>query len=353
MEKGNTLPFPYEFEDLKAEEKEYLEKMYKFSDYPSELSRVGPKGYVLLKSYKKDAANIYNMPLRPTDVFVASYQRSGTTWTQELVWLLSNDLDYKTAAAIPLTERYPFLDLFMFAEINHLDALFKPTDTTIDLPKIEAVFEIFGQPATRILEAMPVSTPRFIKTHLPMSLLKPSLLDTAKMVYVARDPRDVVVSYYHHSKLFMIISRFEGTFKEFWNLFYKDLCIFCPIFEHVKEAWEKRNHPNMLFLFYEDLSKDLNASISRVADFLGKKITQEESVRLYEHLSFDNFKNNKSVNFEDMREIGLLAPTESFVRKGKTGGWRDYFDEEMTQQAEQWIADNLRNTDLRYPHMNN
>ncbi|CAB3260901.1 unnamed protein product, partial [Arctia plantaginis] len=39
-----------------------------------------------------------------------------TTWTQELVWLLSNDLDYKTAAAIPLTERYPFLDLFMFAE---------------------------------------------------------------------------------------------------------------------------------------------------------------------------------------------------------------------------------------------
>lgn len=35
---------------------------------------------------------------------------------------------------------------------------------------------------------------------------------------------------------------------------------------------------------------------------------------------------------------------------GKAGGWRDYFDEEMTQQAEQWITENLRDTDLRFPH---
>lgn len=26
-----------------------------------------------------------------------------------------------------------------------------------------------------------------------------------------------------------------------------------PFFEHVLEAWEKRSHPNMLFLFYEDM----------------------------------------------------------------------------------------------------
>ncbi|CAB3255260.1 unnamed protein product, partial [Arctia plantaginis] len=129
--------------------------------------------------------------------------------------------------------------------------------------------------------------------------------------------------------------------------------IFCPIFEHVKEAWEKRNHPNMLFLFYEELSKDLPGSIQRVATFLGKQLSQEESDRLCEHLSFENFKNNKSINYEELRELGLLAPDQSFVRKGKSGGWRDYFDEEMTQQAEQWIADNLRDTDLRYPHSSN
>lgn len=34
----------------------------------------------------------------------------GTTWTQELVWMVANDLDYATSDAIPLTERYPFLE---------------------------------------------------------------------------------------------------------------------------------------------------------------------------------------------------------------------------------------------------
>lgn len=33
------------------------------------------------------------------------------------------------------------------------------------------------------------------------------------------------------------------------------LGLFCPIFEHVKEAWEIRHHPNMLFMFYEEFSK--------------------------------------------------------------------------------------------------
>ena len=31
--------------------------------------------------------------------------------------------------------------------------------------------------------------------------------------------------------------------------------MFAPYFTHVLEAWSQRNHPNMLFLFYEDLKK--------------------------------------------------------------------------------------------------
>lgn len=30
---------------------------------------------------------------------------------------------------------------------------------------------------------------------------------------------------------------------------------YAPFFDMCKEAWEKRNHPNMLFLFYEELLK--------------------------------------------------------------------------------------------------
>lgn len=65
-------------------------------------------------------------------------------------------------------------------------------------------------------------SPRFLKSHLPLSMLSPRLLDTCKVVYVARDPRDVAVSFYHHSDLMKMLK--EGSdFKTYWNLFIKDL----------------------------------------------------------------------------------------------------------------------------------
>ncbi|XP_075992915.1 sulfotransferase 1C4-like [Anticarsia gemmatalis] len=299
----------------------------------------------------KDAANIYNMPLRSTDVFVGSYQRSGTTWVQELVWLLANDLDYATATNVPLQRRYRFLEMFMMVELDQIDEFIECVyGPDADVKTLKPFLTQTGTPTSGMIAAMPESKPRFIKTHLPMSLLNPKLLDTAKMVYVARDPRDVAVSSFHFAKFFKIM-HFPGGFKELWSLFQKGLFILCPIFEHVKDAWALRNQPNMLFLFYEDLSKDLPASIRKVADFLGKSLNQEQMDRLCDHLSIENFKKNKSINNEGLREYGILDSDETFIRKGKAGGWRDYFDEEMTQQAEQWIANNLRDTDLRYPSM--
>lgn len=77
-------------------------------------------------------------------------------------------------------------------------------------------------PGTETLKTMP--DPRFIKTHLPMSLLPPKLLDKTKMVYVARDPRDVVVSSYHHSVLLRKPFGFKCDFKQFWKTYREDLC---------------------------------------------------------------------------------------------------------------------------------
>ncbi|KAJ8722516.1 hypothetical protein PYW07_003696 [Mythimna separata] len=350
---GKELPFPYEFEELKPEEEELI-KTTVYPTMPVPYVRLGPKGYIVFKPYMKEAANIYNMPLRPTDVFVASYQRSGTTWTQELVWLIANDLNYEQAAEIPLTHRYPFLDVFMYFDEDtieeYVDTITKTAAENFDREKFLGVLRVVAKPVISLLAAAPLTAKRFIKTHLPMSLLPPKLLDTAKMVYVARDPRDVAVSCFHHARLFGM-GGCHGDFKDFWNLFHRDLFTLTPYFEHVKEAWEKRDDPNMLFLFYEDLSKDLPASIRQVADFLGKQLNEEQMNRLCDHLSIENFKNNKSVNYEDLRDSGVLANGETFIRKGKAGGWRAYFDDEMTQQAERWIEDNLLDTDLRFPHI--
>lgn len=45
---------------------------------------------------------------------------------------------------------------------------------------------------------------RYIKTHLPFDLLPNEILNgerSPKIVYVARNPKDVCVSYYHHKVL--------------------------------------------------------------------------------------------------------------------------------------------------------
>ena len=44
-------------------------------------------------------------------------------------------------------------------------------------------------------------SPRFVKSHLPFSLNNPRLLDVCKVVYVARNPKDACVSFFHHMRL--------------------------------------------------------------------------------------------------------------------------------------------------------
>ncbi|XP_045782725.1 uncharacterized protein LOC123879176 [Maniola jurtina] len=308
----------------------YCDKLY--------FVRVGPKQYIFQAGIMSVLPSIYNLPLRSDDTFVVTYPKAGTTLTQELVWLVCNNLDYQKAKSSLLNERFPYLELSGILRVSELSY----SEDQVDLLKKSVI------PMTiKELEDMP--SPRFIKSHLPLSLLPQSLLDKTKVVYVARDPRDVAVSYYHHHKL-MKMSKYDMEFKEFWKYFVSDLVLSGPFCEHVLEAWEKRNQPNMLFLFYEEIIKDLPGAIKRVADFYGKTLSDEQVNKLAQHLDFDNFKKNKSVNMETLQQVGVYTSDGAFIRKGKSGGWREYFDEEMTAQADEWIAKYLRDTDLRFPN---
>ncbi|GBP28009.1 Sulfotransferase family cytosolic 1B member 1 [Eumeta japonica] len=310
-----------------------------YDGQPGGYAYFGDKRFVLPKIYKDHVEGIRNMPLRKDDVWVATFPRSGTTWTQELTWLLCNDLDYKRAAAETLTKRFVFIEFPSF------------------FPK-----EILGDPS--VLESLgdeifidyislkDAPSPRFIKTHLPMSLLPPQLLNTSRVVYVARDPRDVAVSYYHHNKLFKMIG-FNSDFKDYWKLFVKNLVNWAPYFEHLKEAWAQRNHPNMLFIFYEELYKNLPDVVKRIANFVGKTYSDEQIQVLCEHLKIDKMKENKSIQPDWMQNPAIITEgAEGFIRKGKAGGWREYFDEEMSAEAETWIQENLRGTDFRFSETN-
>lgn len=67
-----------------------------------------------------------------------------------------------------------------------------------------------------------IPSPRHLKTHFPYSLLPQDLTEKCKSIYVARNPKDVAVSYYHHNRL-LRCHDYKGDFQKYWKYFTEDL----------------------------------------------------------------------------------------------------------------------------------
>ncbi|CAD7091120.1 unnamed protein product [Hermetia illucens] len=337
------LPFPYEINDLDPEiNAELLEY---FHGERTGFVQVGPQKYFFPSKYKEAAEYFYNFQARPDDIWIATFPRSGTTWTQELVWLLANDLDYETAQREPLTKRFPFFEFHIFM---HDDVKQELLDDNADDPNKMNFIEIISQPGYEFFAQM--QQRRFIKTHFPFSLLPPSVTEQqAKVIYVARNPKDVAVSFYHLNRLYKT-QGYIGDFPRYWSYFKRGLNPWMPYFSHLKEGWSHRHDPNVLFMFYEDMNKNFPETICKVAKFLGKTLTTEQIDKLATYLNIENFKNNPAVNGKELKEVKVLNSGEAgFVRNGKIGSWQKEFTPKLIAEADQWMADNLQDTDLRFP----
>ncbi|KAJ8977002.1 hypothetical protein NQ317_003428 [Molorchus minor] len=280
------------------------------------------------KYYPDHAETIYNFTVRPDDVWVLTYPKSGTTLTQEMVWLIANgEKGYEIAEKVPLVLRFPFLELTCLTGENFKNA---EEDVTDD-KKWNRILDL-RRPQWEVLEETP--NRRFIKSHLPFPLLPPSLLTSGcKILYIARNPKDVGVSTFK----FLNQKDFPAT----WELFQNGHMNNGPYWEHVKLGWNARSNKNVCFMFYEDMLKDMKSTIRKVAQFLERHLTDEQLLTICE-------KNESVVNFfgEYLNDRCRVGP---LVREGKSGGWRNWFDDELNEKANKWIEDNYKETDLRFP----
>ncbi|XP_062558368.1 sulfotransferase 1 family member D1-like [Armigeres subalbatus] len=303
---------------VERNQKDYvLVKPKVYNKVPITLPNWEPEPCCLNTRYKKQDQRVKDMVVKPDDVWMLSYPKSGTTWCQEMIWLICNDLDYEKAASVKLNTRFPFLDLGGIRDLP---------------PGLDPVKEVES-----------IASPRFIKSHLPVALLPDQIWEVKpKMVYVRRNPKSVAVSYYHHS---VSLHDYKGTMDQFVRSFMKELEFFSPYHRHVIEYHNLDCQHNILHLCYEDMKKDLKSTLQRVSSFFNKSYTDEQLNDLAQHLSFDMMKENNSVNRKEWvkfqleqtnRTDKLGDPDYLFIRRGETDGWRRELDPELSRELEEW-----------------
>ncbi|XP_042849418.1 sulfotransferase 4A1 isoform X3 [Panthera tigris] len=164
---------------------------------------------------------IANFPVRPSDVWIVTYPKSGTSLLQEVVYLVSQGADPDEIGLMNIDEQLPVLE--------------------------------YPQPGLDIIKEL--TSPRLIKSHLPYRFLPSDLHNgDSKVIYMARNPKDLVVSYYQFHRSLRTMS-YRGTFQEFCRRFMNDKLGYGSWFEHVQEFWEHRLDSNVLFLKYEDMHR--------------------------------------------------------------------------------------------------
>ncbi|CAL1290696.1 unnamed protein product [Larinioides sclopetarius] len=196
------------------------------------------------------------------DVFVVTYPKCGTTWMQNLVLnIMRRGRKFEDPSDFYFAS--PFLDQWG-AEDSEKMMIRPGREAYVAFPTgVGALMRFLT------LVAVMDSSSRGYFQCVPWS-------DDAKYIYVARNPKDCCVSFYHHMKN-LPGYQFPDGIKEFFDLFIKGEVEFGDYFDHLLPWYNARHRPNVYFTTFEEMKMDLKEVAMKVAEFIDK--TEAEHLR--------------------------------------------------------------------------
>ncbi|XP_012673451.2 sulfotransferase 2B1-like [Clupea harengus] len=255
-----------------------------------------------------------NFQVNDDDVFAITYPKSGTTWMQEILPLILNGGDITPVKTIPNWDRVPWLE-----------------ETR----------------AALVMDKM--TPPRRMVSHMPYELMPPSFFSSkAKAIYVARNPKDVLVSSFFFHQMATFLDD-PGTFDEFVDTFLAGQVLFGKWTDHVK-SWRKADlGDRILYVTYEEMVKDLKGVVRRFSDFLGQKMSEETLEQVVSHCSFNTMKTNAMSNYSLVPQEAMDTKKSAFLRKGISGDWKNHFSPEQEEKFTAAIREELRGSNIQFP----
>jgi len=105
-----------------------------------------------------------------------------------------------------------------------------------------------------------------------------------------------------------------------------------------------KDHPNMRFMWYEDMKKDIRKEVQDTCKFIDHELAPEKLEELLEHISIGSMRNNPAVNPPNSPTVRY-----DFIRKATVGDHKNTFSEERQNQWDDWIKEKMENTGLVMP----
>ncbi|WVZ03557.1 hypothetical protein V8G54_024363 [Vigna mungo] len=267
---------------------------------------------------------------KDSDVIVASFPKSGTTWLKALTFSIVNRKLFSSS------DNHPLLTSNSHELVPFLDFIFHGDNIQHKLSYLSNMTE-----------------PRLFGTHIPFPSLSNSIKESnCKIVYICRNPFDTFVSSWTFFNKIKSDSLSEVTIEEALEKYCKGIIGFGPTWDHMLGYWkESIATPNkVLFLKYEELKEDVNFYVKRVAEFLDCPFTEgEESDRVIENIiKLCSFEKMKNLEVNKSGTVGRNIEKKYLFRRGEIGDWVNYFSPAMIEKLSKTMEENLSGSGLSF-----
>ncbi|XP_071499183.1 sulfotransferase 1A1-like [Diadema antillarum] len=272
--------------------------------------------------------------VRPDDVWICTYPKTGTHWMNEIVGLIlargvpekiDRTLSTSTVEMINVAEKLPW---------TRAEELQNP-------PNMAPFLDVVAK----------AKSPRVILTHLPIEMLPTKLEEKAKVIYVARNPKDVLNSNYN-----MVVKGKIAPTGFSWEFllgaFMEDKPAYGPWLDHNLAFWKLRDRDNVIFLFYENLKKNPVEGVRQVAAHIGVDLTAEEMQKVVEYSSFKGMSKTYATRKTDEKGVDKdfhdVVNAIPFMNKGVSGQWKERFTVAQNEMFDKWYEQKMKGVDLTF-----